>query len=59
MLPHMTSEPSAREAPANLESVRAQMEALPGWYHNIDLGGGLVTPGRALHSIRTRELWKR
>lgn len=51
MLPRMMSEPAGPAAPADIGAMRAEMNALPGWYHNIDLGGGLVTPGRGLHAL--------
>src|SRR5947209_17777813 len=35
----------------DVDEIRAKMLALPGWYHDIDLGNGLVTPGRGLHSL--------
>src|SRR5581483_4190627 len=48
--------PGWRDYPAmqngTREAIRQQMTALPGWYHDIDLGQGLVTPGRGL-----AELW--
>jgi tRNA (mo5U34)-methyltransferase len=34
-----------------IEKLRAEMNALPDWYHRIDLGHGLVTPGRDYEPI--------
>jgi len=33
-------------SPAEINGFKQRMNALKPWYHNIDLGGGLVTPGR-------------
>lgn len=39
--------------PEEVARLREQMHALKGWFHQIDLGDGLVTPGR-----RGQRLWR-
>ena len=39
-------------APADL---RAEVEALPFWFHSLDLGGGVVTPGQKSPRILAQE----
>jgi len=34
-----------------VESLRREMNSYPDWFHNIDLGNGLVTPGRGYESL--------
>lgn len=36
---------------SHIEYIRERMEKLSPWYHNIDLGHGLVTPGRSYEGI--------
>src|SRR5437588_11338087 len=38
---------------ASVHALRAEMNSFRDWYHNIDLGNGLVTPGRGFDA-----LWK-
>jgi len=35
----------------NIDAVRAEMNEFRDWYHKIDLGNGLITPGRDYESI--------
>ncbi len=37
--------------PPHLEYIKKRMNELPQWYHNIDLGHGIVTPGRGFDGI--------
>ena len=42
---------NASRSPADVARLREQMLLLKDWYHNIDLGDGLVTPGRSYHYL--------
>lgn len=37
--------PRAPRTPEEIEALRAAVAAVPAWYHAIDLGDGIVTPG--------------
>jgi tRNA (mo5U34)-methyltransferase len=39
------------DAAGEVESLRTEMNSYPDWFHNIDLGNGLVTPGRGYESL--------
>ena len=38
------------------KDLRQRVEEIPFWWHSIDLGGGVVTPGRKTPSILAKEL---
>lgn len=50
-----TSSARADETPGDLEALRAEVERIK-WWHPIDLGGGLVTPGIDVTPARLAEI---
>lgn len=47
--------PAARRTPAEIEELRRQVHALS-WHHQIDLGDGILTPGRDRSARKLAEL---
>jgi tRNA (mo5U34)-methyltransferase len=48
--------PAASVNPAERSRLQALVDAVPGWWHSIDLGHGVVTPGRKTPAVLRQEL---
>lgn len=45
-MPSSVTPPSIKHSPERKEYIQERIEELAPWYHSIDLGDGIVTPGR-------------
>lgn len=45
-MPSNTTEPAITHTPERKEYIQKKIEELSPWYHSIDLGDGIVTPGK-------------